>query len=152
MGSKRRRRDKRSSGNNDFSWKKNGDDRGRPQRLQELEGEPKGKFNLAFRVQQHGPDLAEIATREVAVRLIELRRVGDVVELSPELGIEALADREVLEQRKIQILAPRPVEGISRCCTSAIVNTPGRRHFGESSRVEPAGDVVHLAQFAYLIR
>jgi hypothetical protein len=49
----------------------------------------------------------------VVIRYVEVRRVGDVEGLNPELNRRALSDREVLEQRQINVTEVGPEHRIA---------------------------------------
>ena len=51
--------------------------------------------------------VAKLLIRAVVVRYVEVRRVGDVEGLNPELNCRPFGDREVLEQRQINVTEVR---------------------------------------------
>src|ERR1700722_7915128 len=51
--------------------------------------------------------VAKLLVRAVVVRYVEVRRVGDVEGLNPELNCRAFGDRKVLEQRQINVTEVR---------------------------------------------
>src|SRR6516164_8526970 len=68
------------------------------------ERELQRKLDLAFRSDAGALQLAEVTVGEVVVRVDELRSVGQVIELRPELQVVALPELEVLEGREVSVI------------------------------------------------
>src|SRR5215471_14273637 len=74
-----------------------------------LEQEPERELNLALSCSgdavrsDRARDRAERSLAEIAVRNVEVRRVGQIIDFGPELDSLLLADGEVLEDREVII-------------------------------------------------
>src|SRR5437763_16828568 len=95
-----------------------------------------GRFdpNLNQSRRRRGDDLTERGTRDVAVngsRPVELRMVEQVEDLEPELQVSRPAQREVLEEREVEVLDAGSIEESAR----RVAELAERRN-AEAGRVE----------------
>lgn len=75
-----------------------------------------------------------------AVGLVEVRRIGEVEELGPELHLPVFADLEILEQRKVQVSLAGALQNATAGVTVP-AQVRARRYVAgdraEGGRVEP---------------
>jgi hypothetical protein len=76
------------------------------------EAEPQSEAEVTLILFGRAGDIAEVGGSDITPRIREVRRVGEIIGLSPEFQLETFSEREAPEQAQVEICSARPSQSV----------------------------------------